>query len=200
MTRSTPTNTDQPRSPIGVSPAADVERWEIDPARSSLTFTLRHLVVSEIMGTFRRWGGTLFLDRREPILSSVNVWIDTATIDTDSVERDDHMRSSEFLDVKTFPRAEFASSSIEERRGHAVIHGRLTLHGVTHDLTIELEPYLAPEGPDNLYRMRGKLDRQAFGLRWNQDLDVGGVVVGDEIRVAAELALVRVNGQRAGRP
>jgi polyisoprenoid-binding protein YceI len=170
---------------------ADLERWEIDPARSSLTFTLRHLVISQIRGHFGRWGGTLFFDRKEPFLSSVQVWIELATIDTDSAERDEQMRSSEFLDVMRHPRAGFESSSVESRDGRALVRGRLDLHGVMHDVEVEVEPFTppAPNGP--LYRVRGKLDRQNFGLHWNQDLDVGGVVVGDEIAVTAELALVR---------
>jgi polyisoprenoid-binding protein YceI len=178
-----------------MSPTADLERWEIDPARSKLTFTLRHLVISEIKGTFHRWGGTLYLDRHEPRLSSVNVWIDVSTIDTDEPERDDHLRSSEFLDAKQLPRAEFESSAIEEKDGRAIVRGRLRLHGVTRDLDVDIEPYGVPAGGQkNVYRLRAKLDRQSFGLHWNQDLDFGGVVVGDEIRIAAELVLVHTNG------
>jgi polyisoprenoid-binding protein YceI len=177
-----------------MSPTADLERWEIDPKRSRLRFVLRHLVISEIKGEFLRWGGTLYLDRKSPLLSSLEVWIDVATIDTGEPERDAHIRSSEFLDVGTFPRAEFESGAIEERSGRAVVHGRLQLHGVTHDLDVEVEPYVMPVDAGTAYRMRGKLDRQTFGLHWNQDLDIGGVVLGDEIRLSAELALVRANG------
>ena len=164
-----------------MSPTADLERWEIDPSRSTLTFVLRHLVVSEIRGSFHRWGGALFLNRHEPLLSTITVWIDTASIDSGSPERDDHIRSNEFLDVKRFPRAEFESTSIEPRNGHAIVRGVLQLHGVTRDLDLDIEPYLVPSNDDNLFHLRGKLDRQSFGLHWNQDLDVGGVVVGDKI-------------------
>jgi polyisoprenoid-binding protein YceI len=185
----------EPRKPTAMSPAADLERWEIDPARSKLTFTLRHLVISEIKGSFGRWGGTLYLDRGQPSLSSVQVWIDVSTIDTGEPERDDHIRSSEFLDAKQLPRAEFESSAVEEKDGRAVVRGRLRLHGVTRDIDVDVEPYAPPApGGKNVYRLRAKLDRQSFGLHWNQDLDFGGVVVGDEIRITAELALVHTNG------
>ena len=179
------------------APAPDLERWEIDLSRSKLTFGLRHLIVSEIRGQFRRWGGTLFLDRRQPLLSSLKVWFDVATIDTDSAERDEHLRSSEFLDVTRFPRAEFESGSVEQLDGHIVVRGRLTLHGVTRDCDVEIEPFLPPPRQTNdVYRARTKLDRQSYGLHWNQDLDVGGVVVADEITVSAELA-PRAQGRRA---
>lgn len=177
------------------APAPDLERWEIDPARSSLKFVLRHLIVSEIRGQFRRWGGTLFFNPQQPLLSSLEVWVDTATIDTDSVERDGHIRSSEFLDVAKFPRAEFECTSVEPQNGHVLARGRLALHGVVHDLDVQIEPFATPPQPDQTYRVTAKLDRQNFGLHWNQDLDVGGVVVGDEIVVQAELRLVRKNGE-----
>jgi polyisoprenoid-binding protein YceI len=181
-----------------MSPTPDLERWEIDAARSKLTFTLRHLVISEIAGQFQRWGGTLYLDRRQPQLSSVHVWIDVSTIDTGEPQRDDHIRSSEFLDAKQLPRAEFDSSAIEQRNGHALVRGSLRLHGVMRDLDVEVDPYIVPAaGAKNVYRLRAKLDRQSFGLHWNQDLDFGGVVVGDEIRLAAELVLVHANGDGA---
>jgi polyisoprenoid-binding protein YceI len=151
-------------------------------------------VVSEIRGEFRKWGGTLFLDREHPLLSSIHVWIDTSTIETGEPERDAHIRSVEFLDVARIPRAEFDSNAIEESGGCAVVHGRLWLHGVTHDLDVEVDPYIVPfAGETNVYRVRARIDRQSFGLHWNQDLDIGGVVLSDEIRLTAELALVHTN-------
>jgi polyisoprenoid-binding protein YceI len=176
-------------------PAPDVERWEIDPTRSSLRFVLRHIVVSEIRGQFRRWGGTLFFNPQQPLMSSLEVWVDAATIDTDSVERDEHIRSSELLDVGKYPRAQFESTSVELQHGHVLVRGRLALHGVVHDLDVEIEPFAAPPHPDQTYRVTAKLDRQNFGLHWNQDLDIGGVVVADEIAVQGELRLVRRNGE-----
>lgn len=170
----------------------DLERWEINPEGSRLNFVLRHLVLQEIRGQFRRWGGTLFLDREQPWLSSVSAWVDLASIETDSPERDDHIRSAELLNVADHPRAEFRSTSIEPREGALVLRGRLDLHGVIHDVELEVvaRPGLTSTGR-NVYGVTGKLNRQAFGLRWNQDLDVGGVVVGDEVALAAEVEVIR---------
>ena len=201
------TRHERPSSPPreGVNPAArpappngngDLERWEIRLEGSHLTFVLRHLVISQIRGQFRRWGGTLFLDRTSPWRSSVEVWIDLASLETNSVERDDHIRSPELLDVQRFPLAEFKSTAVEPQGDRLVVRGRLQLHGVTRDVELDVEPRTGPpyEGR-NVYAIRGKLDRQSFGLHWNQDLDVGGVVVADEITVSAELALVRKDGE-----
>jgi polyisoprenoid-binding protein YceI len=177
------------------------ERWDIDSARSSLTFNLRHIVVHQIGGRFERWGGTLYVNRRDPSLSSVHIWIDLASITTDDPERDAHVRSAEFLDVAPFPRAEFHSTDVRIADGEIVVEGSLDLHGVVRD--VEMRAIAAPAGtgaddrPRNAFTARGALDRQAFGLHWNQDLDIGGVVIGDEVEIVGHAELVHANGAPA---
>ena len=171
------------------------ERWQVDPARSTLTFKLRHIVVQEIQGQFHGWGGSLAIDRDQPSRSEVEVWVDLASIDTGSVERDDHVRSPEFFDVGQFPRASFKSTSIALSDERVRVRGRLELRGISHP--IELEVTLGPvTGDGNVarasYEAQGSIDRQAFGLHWNQDLDVGGVVVGDRVELRAHVVAVRV--------
>lgn len=174
------------------------ERWEIDPSRSSLTFNLSHIVVQQIQGRFSRWGGTLFIDRRQPWLSTVQVWVDLATLTTDDPERDAHVRSSEILDVARFPRAEFKSTNVDITDGEVVVEGLLSLHGIVHDLEIRAqvevgEPTDSPDGPQRtIYTARGVIDRQSFGLHWNQDLDEGGIVVGDEVEITAKVEVLHV--------
>lgn len=173
------------------------QSWEIDTARSSLTFNLRHIVLQQVKGRFERWGGTLFVDLRQPWLSSVLVWVDLASITTDDPERDAHVRSSEFLDVARFPRAEFRSTNVDIPDGQIVVEGLLSLHGIVHDVEIraEVEVGDATAGPDGqgrtIYAARGVVDRQSFGLHWNQDLDIGGIVVGDEVEITAKVAVSR---------
>jgi polyisoprenoid-binding protein YceI len=172
------------------------ELWEIDSASSHLGFSLRHLVVSEIHGRFARWGGQMIFDPEDVDRSLARVWIDVASIDTGSVERDAHLRSPEFLDVARFPRAELTSTGVAIRRdGEALLSARLRLHGMSR--TVELEVATervwtdANKRPRAIYLVRGKIDRQAFGLHWNQDLDVGGVVVGDRVELAGRVEMVR---------
>jgi polyisoprenoid-binding protein YceI len=172
------------------------ELWEIDGAASRLDFSLRHIVIMEIIGRFGSWGGQMIFDPDDVDRSLVKVWIDAASIDTGSGERDEHLRSPEFLDVARFPRAEFTSTGVEIRReGHALLKGVLRLHGVSQN--VELEVATERTWVDEsrrlraAYRLRGHLDRQAFGLHWNQDLDVGGIVVGDDVEIEARVELVR---------
>jgi polyisoprenoid-binding protein YceI len=187
-------------SSVGVDGApagSPTERWEIDPARSSLTFTLRHIVVQRIRGRFERWGGTLFIDRRQPWLSSVHVWVDLASVSTDDPERDAHVRSSEFLDVARFPRADFKSTNVDIPDGQVVVEGLLSMHGVVHDVKIRAEVEVGEPMADSdhrertFYTARGVIDRQSFGLHWNQDLDIGGMVVGDEVEITAKVEVLR---------
>jgi len=174
------------------------EHWEIDLARSSLTFNLRHIVVQQIRGQFERWGGTLLINRREPSLSSVRIWVDLASIATDDAERDAHVRSPEFLDVARFPRAVFRSTEVRVGDGEILVKGKLDLHGIVRDIEMRAIAGAVETGADvqtrSAYNARGTIDRQAFGLHWNQDLDIGGVVVGDQVEIVGHAELVRTDG------
>jgi polyisoprenoid-binding protein YceI len=185
------------------SPTA--QQWEIDSARSSFAFKLRHIVVRQIGGRFERWGGTMFIDRQQPWLSGVEVWVDLTSTTTDDAERDAHVVSSEFLDVGRFPRAEFKSTNVQILDGEVVIDGVLRLHGLSHDVEIRAEIAGTTQDPDGRARAtftaRGVIDRQSFGLHWNQDLDIGGVVVGDEVELEARVeAVARDVGGRTTEP
>ncbi len=190
----------------GTAGDSSSQRWEIDPDRSSLTFKLRHIVVQQIRGRFERWGGTLFIDSHQPWLSGVQVWVDLASITTDDPERDAHVRSSEFLDVARFPRAEFKSTNVELPDGQVVVEGLLSMHGVVHDVEIRADVEVGETIADSdgrertFYAARGVIDRQSFGLHWNQDLDVGGIVVGDEVEITAKVEVLHAECDKEAEP
>ena len=169
--------------------------WWID-ASSSLEFSLRHIVVGQIRGRFTRWGGTVRLDLTDVRRSTVRVWVDLASIDTGDRERDDQVRSSEFFDIPSFPRAIFTGTRVDvPEGGHPLVMGVLDLHGVVAEVALEITddlPWLSdPEAPRMSFPLKARLDRRRFGLRWNQDLDIGGVVVGDQVEIKARVDLVR---------
>jgi polyisoprenoid-binding protein YceI len=181
------------------------EHWEIDVSRSQLRFTLRHIVVSEIEGFFGGWGGQMTLDPDHDPRIQIQAWIDVASIDTGSPERDAHVRSSEFLDAARFPRAQFTSTDVALRKdGAATVSGRLQLHGISRDVDLEVTAggtWIDDRGAMRAtYTARGRIDRQAFGLHWNQDLDIGGVVVGDKVEIEARGELVRTAHADFARP
>jgi polyisoprenoid-binding protein YceI len=176
---------------------SSVEEWKIDLARSTLRFALRHIVVHEIRGHFEKWGGTVALQGGNPAKSTVRIWIDLASVDTNESERDAQIRSPEFFDVGKFPQARFSSTEVRQSEGASpVVKGRLDLHGFTGEVEAEItrhKRWTDDKAVERVsYEVKTRFDRRKFGLRWNQDLDVGGVVLGDEIEVIAQLEAVRV--------
>jgi len=172
------------------------ERWQIESGNAQLGFSLSHIVVSEIQGRFHRWGGEMSFDPDDVAATQLRVWVDMASVDTGSAERDAHVKSPEFLDVARFPRAEFTSTAVTTRRdGEAAVTGILQLHGTTREvelIVVAQQTSLDERGVMRAaYTAHGEIDRQAFGLRWNQDLDFGGVVVGDRVRIEARFEMVR---------
>ena len=174
---------------------SNCDHWTIDSETSTLGFSLRHIVVQEIRGRFTRWGGTIAVDRDDPARSNVHVWIDLASIDTGEHERDAHLRSSEFFDLQHFALATFVSTEVLIIPGLSPrVRGRLDLHGVNGDVELDVidqRRWSDGSGAERLgYSVKARLDRRKFGLRWNQDLDVGGIVVGDQIEVVAHLEAI----------
>ena len=171
---------------------ANQETWQIDLDRSILGFSLRHIVIHEIRGRFARWGGTVTLDVDHLASSSVHLWIDLASVDTGDAERDAQIRSPEFFDSGRFPRATFGSRQVNlPVRANPIVKGRLDLHGVTGTVSVEItrhNRWTDETGRERIsYEAKARIDRQRFGLHWNQDPDVGGIVVGDEIEIFAQV-------------
>lgn len=170
--------------------------WTIDPTHSGIHFSVRHMVVSKVRGKFADWKGTLSLEVDDPARSRVEAVIDAASIDTGVADRDTHLRSPDFLDVASYPEIVFRSTRVEKADEETYrLVGELSLHGVTREVTLDVEfGGLAkdPWGNERAgFTARARLDRKDFGLQWNQVLETGGVLVGDRIDVEIELEAVR---------
>jgi len=162
--------------------------WWADAANSRLVFTLRHLVLSRITGVVRSWRASIRIDAEDPARSAVYAVIDAATLETDDPSRDEHIRSSEFLAVATNPEIQFRSRRVSRvDNQHFDVVGDLTVRGVTRELTLTMEDQGRSRDDSGreraTFHARVTVNRQDFGLRWNQDLDTGGVVVGDKVEV-----------------
>ena len=173
-----------------------IEIWKVDSTRSEIKFTLRHLVLAVINGRVGRWEATLRIDPDEPTRSSVEVVIDARSVDTGEPERDEHVRSIEFLNAEIYPEISFRSTAVTPQEGgRYLVKGDLTIRTVIQQVTLEVsevERLADGRGQDRAtFRGRGTFDRQTFGLHWNQDLDKGGVVLGDKVDVSVSLEAVR---------
>lgn len=172
-----------------------IRTWQVDQARSTLTFSLRHAVVADLRGRFTRWGGTLTTDAGQPTDSRATFWVDLASVETGDPERDRQARSSTFFDVEHHPEARFVSARIRlPDDGNPVVEGRLELHGIAQDAAFEIVDRHQTTDPDGteraIYLVRGEVDRRAFELRWHTDLDPREITLGARVQVEAHVEAV----------
>ena len=173
--------------------------WKIDPSHSTLEFSARHMMITTVKGSFSDFKGSLTLDDGDPGRSLAEVAIQAASIDTRTEQRDQHLRSGDFLDVENHPTITFRSTRIQgdpASPGTAfTLEGNLTIRGttkpVTLDVTYEGEGKDPWGGTRRSFGAKGKIDRREFGLTWNQALEAGGVLVSNEIKIEIDLQLVR---------
>ena len=178
------------------------ERWNIDPSHSAVRFTVRHLVISRVHGSFERWQGTLDFDEAKPSESKIMVRIEAASISTGDAKRDDHLRSTDFLDVTTFPLLTFQSEIIDRTGNEAYrMIGELSLHGIAKPVELAVELLgrgKDPWGGDRIgFRARTTINRRDFGLMWNQALETGGLLVGEKVEIDLDVQAIRAVAQRA---
>ena len=170
--------------------------WSIDPAHSNVEFSVRHLMIATVRGRFADVAGTVKLDESNPARASVDVTIQAASIDTRAEQRDTHLRSPDFFDVAKYPVITFKSRAVEPKGGDQLkVTGDLTMHGVTRPVTLSATKEGSardPWGNDRIaFSAIAKLDRKEFGLTWNQALETGGVMVGDDIKITLDVELIR---------
>ena len=169
--------------------------YSIDNSHSDVSFSVRHMVFAKVRGHFTKWTAELAYDAADPSRSSVSVSIDTGSIDTREPQRDGHLKSPDFLDAEKFPKITFKSTKVERKgdKKYALV-GDLTIHGVTKPVTLDVEELGGGKDPWGNQRLgfsaKTKIDRGEFGLKWNQVLETGGVLVGEHIDVEADVEVV----------
>lgn len=171
--------------------------WSIDPEHSNIGFKVRHLMVSNVKGSFDKYTATVDIDDRDITKSKVTVSIDTNSINTNVQKRDEHLRSADFFDVAKYPEMTFVSKKITKSgKDRLKVAGDLTLHGVTREVVLDVQgPSKEIKDPWGNIRKGAtattKINRKDFGLTWNKALETGGVVVGDEITITLEIEMIR---------
>jgi polyisoprenoid-binding protein YceI len=170
--------------------------WTIDPAHSQVEFAVRHLMISTVRGRFAGVKGTVVSDDSDLGTGQVDVTIDVHTIDTREAQRDAHLKSADFFDAEKFPVLTFKSTRVTDARGDRFrLVGDLTMHGVTREVTLDVTSEgrgKDPWGGERAgYSATTRINRSDFGLTWNQVLEAGGIAVGDEIKIALDLELIK---------
>lgn len=170
--------------------------WQIDPAHSHITFSARHMMISKVRGRFENFSGTIDFDENNPAASTINIEIDAASINTRMQQRDDHLRSADFLDTANYPTLTFVSNRVEvtsDDSGRLI--GDLTIRGVSQEVTLNVEYAGQAKSPWGTisagFSAATKINRKDWGLEWNAPLESGGFLVGDDITIDIELELVK---------
>lgn len=185
----------QPRA--NVVPAG---RWSVDASRSSVTFAVKHMMLTTVNGRFRKFDGTLEIGSDAPRASGA---VQAASIDTSEPVRDEHMRlSPDFFDVEHYPEISFNSTRIDQLDGGRFqIVGELTMRGVTREIKLDgqLTETRRKAGSDERIdlELHGQLNRRDFGLTWNQALETGGALLGNKVKIALEISAVKTGAARS---
>jgi polyisoprenoid-binding protein YceI len=177
--------------------AAATTTWKIDPAHTAAQFAVKHLMISTVRGEFKAVTGTVTWDDQDVTKSKVDVTIDAKTVNTGEDARDKDLKSEKFFDVEKFPTITFTSKKVEAAgAGKLKVTGNLTIHGVTKEVVLEVEGPTAPvKDPWGNTRVAAsattKVNRQDYGVKWNANMDGGGVVVGDTVNITIDMEMIK---------
>ncbi len=170
--------------------------WQIDPAHSEINFTVRHMMISNVRGQFEKFTGTVDFNEDDPTKSTVDVQIEAASINTKEPPRDNHLRSADFFDAEHYPYLTFKSKRViktGDNTGRTV--GNLTIRDITREVTLDIEysgQAQSPWGTTSAgFSATTTINRKDWDLNWNKALETGGVLVGDQIKIAIEIEVVK---------
>lgn len=170
--------------------------WSIDPVHSSIDFSIRHMMIAKVKGTFDTFEAKVEADPEDLTSANIEFSVDLASVDTRSKDRDDHLRSADFFDVENHPKMTFKSSQIEKiGDGEYKVSGDLTIRNVTRQesFTVSYEGSgTDPWGNERVgFSGEGNLTRSNYELTWNAALETGGVLVGDEVKISFEIQALK---------
>lgn len=175
-------------------------KWIIDPDHSVAAFSIRHMMIASVRGQFSNIAGTIHFDPAHIARSFVDMKIEVASITTGIRKRDDHLLSPDFFDAAHFPLITFKSTSVEPiGSSQGRISGDLTIHGITRPVTFDAE-YYGPvndpfgEGVSMGFSASLTINREDYGITWNQAMEAGGVMVGREVELFIDLEADRADG------
>jgi polyisoprenoid-binding protein YceI len=171
--------------------------YNIDPSHSTASFSVKHMMIAKVHGGFEKLSGAFQYDPANLAKSSVEVTIETNSINSRDAQRDTHLRSADFFDVEKYPTITFKSTRFEGSAGDLKIVGNLTIHGVTQPVTLVVDgPTEEMKDPWGNVKIGAsattKIKRKDFGLTWNAALEAGGLLVGDDISITLDVQFVKL--------
>ena len=176
--------------------AQALDTYKVDPAHSSINFSIEHMVINTVHGRFRQFEGSITVDPDSGnALKGANATIQAKSIDTDIEKRDNHLRSPDFFDTEKFPTITFESSGIKKDGNDQVLVGKFTMHGVTKEVALPFKlkgPIKGPMGNTiAALEVNAKLNRKDYGLTWNKVIEAGGLMVGEDVAIQINAEFVK---------
>ncbi|MBZ0207054.1 MAG: YceI family protein [Flavobacteriales bacterium] len=178
------------------TPTTTRTKWLVDPSHSEVNFQVRHLMIANVKGEFRKINASIEAVGKDFSHAKVQATMDTAEVFTNDENRDKHLQSADFFDAENHPQLSFTSTSMEHVGGSDYkLKGDLTIKDITKPVTLDVEfggTITDPSGNEKAgFSLSGKINRKDWGLNWNSALETGGVLVGDEVRISAEVQFVK---------
>jgi polyisoprenoid-binding protein YceI len=169
--------------------------WQLDSIHSHVGFSVKHMMVTTVRGQFKSYRGTVQLDPTNFTRSSFEGEIDVASIDTNNADRDNHLRTNDFFDAANHPKITFKSTSVEAKdAGEYIVHGDLTIRGVTKRVSLDVEYHGTSKNPYGKtvagISVRGTVNRKDFGVSFNAVLETGGVAVGEKVKLEIDVEAI----------
>ena len=168
--------------------------WTIDSAHSSVAFSVKHLMISKVRGSFSGFSGTVTVPE-DRLATSIEVTIDPATVNTADANRDAHLKTGDFFDTEKFPSWTFVSKGIRVDGNDYVLSGDLTMRGVTKPVDLEVEFEGVSKDPwGNTkagFSAQGEVNRKDFGMEYNAALEAGGVLIGEKVKLSFDIELAK---------
>jgi len=174
----------------------EASHWDVDPVHSTVKFTIKHLAVSEVEGSFKVYTGTIDATNTDFTGATVNFTIDVNSLNTDNEMRDKHVKSDDFFNAEKFPKMTFVSTSFKKVKGPLyTLEGNLTIRDVTKKVTFNVyyggtmvDPYGNTKAG---FKATGKINRQDFHLKWNSKTSTGEAVLGDDVNMTLNLEFAK---------
>lgn len=168
----------------------------MDPAHSTASFSIKHMMIAKVHGGFEKLSGKLLLDKNDMANSTVETSIEVISINTRDAQRDTHLKSADFFDVEKFPLINFQSTRFEKKGDELLITGNLTIHGITKEVKLEASglntEMMDPWGNSKIGASGStKINRKEFGLTWNAALEAGGLLVGEDVNITLEVQFAK---------
>ena len=171
------------------------DTYQIDPAHTTVGFSIKHMVINNVHGRFADFKGTVEYDGKDVASVKASGTIEAKSVDTGIKQRDDHLRSPDFFDVAKYPEISFSGQKVQKQGDRYVLVGKFTMHGVTKDVSLPVTvngPIVDPYGKSRIgIEIITTLNRQDYGINWSKTLDNGGLVVGDDVKIEISAEAVK---------